>query len=180
MVNLPSHKFHDKGTNGRLSPRKLYHMANVPPEGIPYGKPSPGNPIAELPQGNNTIWQAFPGRNPMAELPPLWQISSHTNSICNIATACAICFGMGGGEKSHRWGTFTIWYFIRGKEIHGGGGGSHVTPDSPYSGNMMYPQQKHQFHTIIFNHLSLEICLHVLLPVNLHITSANTRWLASV
>ena len=61
MVNLPPHKFHDKGKNGRLSPLKLYHMANVPPEGIPYGKPSPGrNPIAELPQGNNTIWQAFP------------------------------------------------------------------------------------------------------------------------
>ena len=53
-----------------------------------------------------------------------------------------------------------------------GGGESHVTPDSPYSGNMMYPQQKHQFHTIIINHLSLEICLHVSLPVNLHITSA--------
>ena len=34
------------------SPRKLYHIANVPTEGIPYGKPSPGrNPIAELPQG---------------------------------------------------------------------------------------------------------------------------------
>ena len=42
-----------------------------------------------------------------------------------------------------------------------GGGKSHVTPDSPYSGNMMCPQQKHQFHTIIINHLSLEICLHV-------------------
>ena len=36
----------------------ICHMANVPPEGIPYGKPSPGrNPMAELPQGgNNTIW----------------------------------------------------------------------------------------------------------------------------
>ena len=31
-------------------------------------------------------------------------------------------------------------------------GGSHVTPDSPYYGNMMYPQQKLQFHTIIINH----------------------------
>ena len=36
--------------------------------------------------------------------------------------------GGGGGGESHRWGTFTIWYFIRGgggvgNEIHGGGGG---------------------------------------------------------
>ena len=52
-------------------------------------------------------------------------------------------------------------------------GGSHVTPDSPYSGNMMYPPpKKNQFHRIIINHISLEICLHVSLPVNLHITSA--------
>ena len=34
--------------------------------------------------------------------------------------------GGGGGGESHRWGTFTIWYFIRGggggmgKEMHGG------------------------------------------------------------
>ena len=52
-------------------PRKLYHMANVSPEGIPYGKPSPGrNPMAELPQGgNNVIWSSFPS---MVNLP-------HTN-----------------------------------------------------------------------------------------------------
>ena len=44
-------------------------MANVPPEGIPYGKPSPGrNPIAELPQG-----EIIPYGKPspsMANLPP--------------------------------------------------------------------------------------------------------------
>ena len=91
-------------------------MANLPPEEIT---------IAELPQGEIIPYDKPPpppGRNPMmAELPPLWQISSNTNSICNIGTACAICFGRkGGGEKSHRWRTFTIWHFIRGKDIHGG------------------------------------------------------------
>ena len=48
-------------------------MANLPPEGIPYGKPSPGrNPIAELPQGgggNNTMRQLANLPPPMAELP---------------------------------------------------------------------------------------------------------------
>ena len=62
----------------------------------------------------------------MVKLPHLWQISSNTNSICNVGPACAIYFiggwGVGGGgEESHRWGTFTILYFIRDKEIHGGG-----------------------------------------------------------
>ena len=32
---------------------------------------------------------------------------------------CGLFWEGGGGEKSHR--TFIIWYFIRGKEIHGGG-----------------------------------------------------------
>ena len=189
--------FPRKKSHGRISPRgEQYHMVKFPL----YGKSPPPphkfhdkgtNTMGDCPRGNYTIWQTFPmkeyhmanlppGRNPMAELPPLWQISSNTNSICNIGTECAICFGRGGGEKSHRWGIFTIWYFIRGKEIHGGGGGgeSHVTPDSPYSGNVMYPQQNNQFHTIIINHISLEICLHVSLPVNLHIASA-CKWVVN-
>ena len=33
----------------------------------------------------------------MIKLPPLWQISSNTNSICNIGTACAIYVIGGGG-----------------------------------------------------------------------------------
>ena len=131
-------------------------MANVPPEGIPYGKHSPG-------------------RNPMAELPPLWQISSNTNSICNIGTACAICFGRGGGRNPIDGELLPYGNLSGGRKSMGG---SHVTPDSPYSGNMMYHQQKHQFHTIIINHISLEICLHVSLPVNLHITSA-CKWVVN-
>ena len=60
-------------------------MENVPHEKIPYGKPS-----------------------------PLWQISSNTNSmVVGGGQIICVCVG-GGGEKSHRLGTFTIWYFIRG------------------------------------------------------------------
>ena len=55
-----------------VPPEIIRYMANVPHEGIPYGKPSPG-------------------RNPMAELP---QISSSTNSICNIGSQI---FLRGGG-----------------------------------------------------------------------------------
>ena len=125
MVNLPPHKFHDKGTNGRLSPLKLYHMADVTPEGIPYGKPSPGrNPIAEVPQGNNTIWQAFPPEEIPWQNFPLYGKSPPTQSPYVILGQHVrfVLGGGGGGEKSHRWPTFTIWYFIRGREIHGGGG----------------------------------------------------------
>ena len=118
-------------------------MANVPHEGIPYGKPSPGrNPIAELPQGGIIPCGTPPppGRNPMAELPQegiipygkpspsMANLLQHKlHKLCNIGTACAIFVGRGGGEKS-----MGGW----------GGGGSYVTPDSPYSGNMVYPQQK--------------------------------------
>ena len=67
----------------------------------------------------------------------------NTNSICSIGTTCAIFVGRGGGgEKSHRWENFYHMVFYRGGGESMGGGGSHVTPDSPYSGNMMYPQQK--------------------------------------
>ena len=103
-----------------------------------------------------------PGRNPMAELPQegiipygkpspfMANLLQHKlHKLCNIGTACAIFVGRGGGEKSHRWELFTIWYFIRGGDPWGGG--SYVTPDSPYSGNMMYPQQKNPFHTINYN-----------------------------
>ena len=92
------------------------------------------NTMADCPPGNDTIWQMFPmkeyhimanlppGRNPTAEFTqggiiPYGKASpsvANTNSICNIGTACAIYFigGGGGGDKSHRWETFTIWYFI--------------------------------------------------------------------
>ena len=49
-----------------IVPRKLYHMANVPHEGIPsYGKPPPPPPPKTShgrtsPGGNNTIWQTSP------------------------------------------------------------------------------------------------------------------------
>ena len=79
----------------------------------------------------------------MANVPPLWQISSNTNSICNIGTACAIFVGRGGGGgRNPIYGNFyhMVFYPGGGEEIHGGE--SYVTPDSPYSGNMMYPQQK--------------------------------------
>ena len=116
MVNLPPHKFHDKGTNGRLSPLKLYHMTNVPPEGIPYSKPSPGrNPIAGLPQGYYTIWQAFPPEEIPWQNSPLYGKSPPTQ-IPYVILGQHVRFvlgGGGGGTKSHRWGTFTTWYFIR-------------------------------------------------------------------
>ena len=92
-------------------------MANVPPEGIPYGKPSPGrNPIPGLPQRNNTIWQAFPRKKSHGRTPPsMANLQQH-----NVILGHHVRFVFGGGMKSYRWGTFTIWYFIRGKEIHGG------------------------------------------------------------
>ena len=37
----------------------------------------------------------------------------YTNFICNIGQHVRLGGG-GGGRESHRWGTFTIWYFIRG------------------------------------------------------------------
>ena len=134
MVNLPppphTHTFHDKGTNTmrdgprgnytiwQTFPMKEYHMANLPRKKT-HSRTSP--------EGNTTIWHDPPPLPP-EEIP--WQ---------NLG-------GGGGGKKFHRWGTFTMWYFIRGKEIHGGGGGGertyHVTTDSPYSGNMMYPPQQ--------------------------------------
>ena len=113
----PPHKFHDKGTNGEI----------VPAEIMPYGKPSPGrNPITELPQENNTIWQAFsPEEIPWQNFPLYGKSPPTQIPYVIFGTACAICGERGGGgEKSHRWGTFTIWYFIRGKEIHRGGGGN--------------------------------------------------------
>ena len=87
-------------------------------------------------------------------------------------------FWEGGGKKSHRWGTFTIWHFIRGKEIHGGG----VPCDTGFALFWQHDvsPQKNQFHTSIINHISLEICLHVSLPVNLHITSACKRVVSPV
>ena len=88
---------------------------------------------------------------------------------------CDLFWEGGGGERNPIDGELLPYGILSGgRKSMGGGGGrkSHMTPDSPYSGNMMYPQQKHQFHTIIINHVSLEICLHVSLPVNLHITSA--------
>ena len=73
----------------------------------------------------------------MANLPP----EENTNSICNnIATACAICFGRKGGGRNPIDGELLPYGILSGgrKSM----GGSHVTQDSPYSGNMMYPTKK--------------------------------------
>ena len=69
--------------------------------------------------GNNVIWQTFPlyGKSP-----------PNTNSICNIGTACAI--GGGGGENPIDGELLPFGILSGGKEIHGGGGESHVTPAS--------------------------------------------------
>ena len=100
------------------SPRKLYHIANVPPEGIPYGKPSPGrNPIAELPQG-----EIIPYGKPspsMANLP---------TQIPYVLLGQHVRFGGGGGENPIDGELLPYGILSGGKVIHGGG--SHVTPAS--------------------------------------------------
>ena len=104
-------------------PQEMIPYGKRPPEGIPYGKPSPGrNPIAGFPQGYNTIWQAFPPEEIPWQNFPLYGKSPPTQ-IPYVILGQHVRFVLGGGgTKSHRWGTFTMWYFIRGKEIHGGGG----------------------------------------------------------
>ena len=122
-------------------PRKLYHMANIPPEGILYGKPSAGrNPMAELPQGEIIPYGKLPpppppGRNLMAELPQGGGAIPYGKPPPSMANLLQHKFhgggtntwggGGGGGEKSHRWGTF-----IREEGNPWGGGGrkSHVIP----------------------------------------------------
>ena len=57
----------------------------------------------------------------------------------------------GGGKKSHRWGTFTIWYFIRGGRDSMGGGGvkSHVTPVFHYLAILtLYSLRMQQSHSM--------------------------------
>ena len=41
--------------------------------------------------------------------------------------------GGGGGRNPIDGGTFTIWYFIRGKEIHGGGGEEEIPCDTGFA-----------------------------------------------
>ena len=134
-------------------------MANVPPEGIPYSKPSPGrNPIAELPQGNNTIWQASPRKKSHGRTShSMANLLQHKFHMQHWDSMCDLFWEGGGGEKSHRRGTLIIWYFIRGNEIHGG-----IPCDTGFALFWQHDvsptkTSKHQFHTIIINHISLEI-----------------------
>ena len=182
MANVPPEEiplwqtFPRKKSHGRISPGgKQYHMVKlprfgkfsphtdfmireqipwqiVPPEIIPYGKPSPGkkshsrtsqgeiipygNPPPPprkksygrtSPGGNNTIWQTFTlyGKSPPKQIPYVI-FGQHVRFL----------FGS-GGRNPIDWELLPYGIFSGGIQ-----GGSHVTPDSPYSGNMVYPQQK--------------------------------------
>ena len=118
-------------------------MANLPPEEIQ--------------------WHNFPlyGKSPPTQI-----------SYVILGQHVRFVLGGGGGGRPPIDGELLPYGILSGGRKSMGGGESHETPDSPYSDNMMYPQQNHQFHTIIINPISLEICLHVSLPINLHITSA--------
>ena len=92
------------------------HRRTSPGAIILYGKPPPPpgrNPMAELSHGEIIPY----GKSPPTQI-PYALLGQHVRFFFR---------GGGGGEKSHRWGTFTIWYLIWGKEIHGGRK-SHVTP----------------------------------------------------
>ena len=100
----------------------------VPPEGIPYGKPSPGrNPMAELP-----IWQTFPReksqggtipysksspsmvRNPMAELPQGGTIpySKSSPSMVNPPPPIHTFHDEGTNTMAMIPGNDTIWHIF--------------------------------------------------------------------
>ena len=125
---------------------KYYHMASLPP---PPRKKSHGRTS-----------------------PSIANLLQHTFLMLILGQHVRFVLGGGGGITPINGELLLCGILSGGRKSMGGGGKSHVTPDSPYSGNMMYPQQKNQFHTIIINHISLEICLHVSVPVNLHIISA--------
>ena len=157
-------------------------MANLPPEGIRYGKPSPGrNPIAELPQGNNTMWQTSPQKKSDGRTSPggnntIWQTfplygKSPPTQIPYVILGQHVRFLLGGGGgRNPIDGNFYHMVFYPGG-IHGGGGVLCDTGFALFWQHDVSPT-KNPFHTIIINHISLEICLHVSLPINLHITSA--------
>ena len=144
-----------------IKSNQIYHMANVPPEGIQDEKPSPGkNPMTELPRGGGgTIpyGKASPsmvnlppppqthkfydgGTNTMADCPPgnhtiygkrspwrntIWQYfpKSPPAQIPYVILGVNFFDGGGGGNKSHRWWTFTrqlyiVFALFRANEYH--------------------------------------------------------------
>ena len=114
MVNFPHTQI-----PWQIVPRKLYHMANVPHEGIPYGKPSPGrNSKAELSQvGIIPYWQTFPlyDKSPPAQIPYVI-LGQHVRFL----------LGRGGGGRNPIDGELLSYGILSGgrKSM----GGSHVTP----------------------------------------------------
>ena len=121
----------------QTSPRKKSHSRTSQGGIIPCGKPPPPprkkSDSKTSPGGNNTIWQTFPlyGKSPPTQIP--YVILGHH---------VLFLLGEGGGKKSQRWELLPYGILSGGGGGGGPWGGSYVTPGSPYSGNMMYPQQK--------------------------------------
>ena len=135
----------------QTSPRKQSHSRTSQGGIIPCGKPPPPPPRKKSdsktsPGGNNTIWQTFPlyGKSPPTQIPYVI-LGHHVRFL----------LGEGGGKKSQRWELLP--YGI----LSGGGGGSMggILCDTGFALFWQHDVSptKNSFHTIIINHISLEM-----------------------
>ena len=122
-----------------------------------------------FPPGEVLLWYYFP----LGKF--CYGISSGEGFSYGIISVGTICHGIsslimkfvwvGGGGIYHRWGK--LYHMVLFPPWGSSAMGFIPGEGLPYGIPMVYP-----FHTIIINHISQEICLHVSLPINLHIISA--------